>query len=56
MTARFALLSLIYMMSFVILFDRFRHRRKLNRWLCGSNLMDLGELARLQAIWSACQE
>ncbi|MCU1235530.1 MAG: hypothetical protein JWP63_3497 [Candidatus Solibacter sp.] len=56
MTAKYALLSLIYMISFVIIFDRFHYKRKLTNWLCGSNLMDEGELERIQAILAACQE
>ena len=56
MNAQFALLSLIYMISFVILFDRVHHKHKLTNWLCGSNLMSNDDLARIQAIWSACQE
>lgn len=56
MTAQFALLSLIYMMSFVILFDRVHYKHKVTAWLCGSNLMNHDELARIQAILSACQE
>ena len=56
MSARYALLSLIYMITFVILFDRFHYKRQLTKWLCGSNLMEQAELARIQAIWAACQE
>jgi hypothetical protein len=56
MTAKYALLSLIYMISFVILFDRVHYKHKLTSWLLGSNLMSNDELQRLQAIWSACQE
>jgi hypothetical protein len=56
MTAKYALLSLIYMICVVVLFDRLHYRRKLTNWLCGSNLMSSDELDRLHAIWSACQE
>ncbi|MCX6631311.1 MAG: hypothetical protein NTW28_27175 [Candidatus Solibacter sp.] len=56
MTGKFALLSLVYMMSFVILFDRVHFKRKLGAWLRGGNLMSREELERIQAIWSACQE
>lgn len=56
MTGQFALLSLIYMMTFVILFDLVRYKRKFGGWLRGANLMSRDELERVQAIWSACQD
>jgi hypothetical protein len=55
MTGRYALLSLVYMMSFVILFDRVHYKRRLCAWLSGA-MMTGSELERLLAIWSACQE
>lgn len=55
-THQYALLSLVYMMSFVILFDRVRYKHKLGGWLRGGNLMSRQELDRIQAIWSACQD
>ena len=55
-TPQFALLSLVFMISFVFLFDRLRYQHKLSDWLCGSNLLDGDELKRIMAIWSACQE
>ena len=54
MTGRYALLALVYMMSFVILFDRMHYKHKLGAWLRGSNLMSPEELEQIQAIWSAC--
>ena len=56
MTGQYALLSIVYMMSFVILFDRLHLKRKLDAWLRGGNLMSRDELEQIQAIWSACQE
>jgi hypothetical protein len=56
MTGKYALLSLVYMMSFVILFDRFHYKNKLLDCLRGVNLMSGDELQRIQAIWSACQD
>jgi hypothetical protein len=56
MTYQYALLSIVYMMSFVILFDRVHFRNKLTSWLLGGNLMSQQETDQLQAIWSACQE
>ena len=53
---QFALLALVYMISFVVVFDRVRYKHKLSEWLCGSNLLDGEELQRIMAIWSACQE
>ena len=56
MTGQFALLSLVYMMSFVILFDLVRYKRKFGGWLRGAYLMSRDELERVRAIWSACQD
>ena len=56
MAAQYALLSLIYMIGFVILFDRFRYKRKLVHWLRSSKLMDQREVEQIQAILTACQE
>ena len=56
MTANYPLLSLTYMIAFVMVFDRLHYKRKLMHWLSGSNLMEQGELDRIQAIWAACQE
>jgi hypothetical protein len=56
MTGQYALLSIVYMMSFVFLFDRLHFKRKLRAWLRGGNLMSRDELEQIQAIWSACQD
>ena len=56
MNCQYALLSLVYMMSFVLIFDRVRYKHKLSEWLCGANLLRGDELQRIQAIWTACQE
>jgi hypothetical protein len=56
MIGKYALLSLVYMMSFVILFDRKHYKNKIFSWLRGGNLMERHELERIQAIWAACQE
>jgi hypothetical protein len=56
MTCQYALLSIVYMMSFVILFDRVHFKKKLVNWLKGENLMNRQELDQIQAIWAACQE
>ena len=53
---QFALLGLVYMISFVLVFDRVRYKHKLSEWLCGSNLLNGDELKRILAIWTACQE
>jgi cytochrome b subunit of formate dehydrogenase len=55
MSHKYALLSLVYMMSFVIVFDKARWQKKLHRFLSG-NLFSREDLTRLEAIWSACQE
>ena len=52
MTSQFALLSIVYMMGFVYLFDRMHYSHKLR----GPSLISHEELDRIQAIWSACQD
>jgi hypothetical protein len=52
MTGHFALLSIVYMMGFVFLFDRMHYRHKMQL----PSLITLEELDRIQAIWSACQD
>ncbi|MEO8372601.1 MAG: hypothetical protein ABI806_25675 [Candidatus Solibacter sp.] len=56
MTSQYALLSLVYMISFILVFDRMRNKHKLSEWLCGANLLKSDELNRIRAIWTACQE
>lgn len=56
MTSQYALLALIYMMSFVILFDRMHDKHKWRGWARGGSLMSRQELERIQAILLACQE
>ena len=56
MTSHYALLSIVYMMSFVLLFDRVHFKNKLVAWLNGGNLLSRDDLDQLQAIWAACQE
>jgi hypothetical protein len=56
MICKYALLSLVYMMSFVVLFDRMHYKHKLGQWLRGGNLMTGEEVDQIQAIWAACQE
>ncbi len=53
---QFALLALVYMISFVVVFDKVRYKQKLSAWLSGANLLNGDELKRIMAIWSACQE
>jgi len=55
-STQFALLGLVYMISFVVVFDRVRYKSKLSVWLSGANLMNGDELQRILAIWTACQE
>jgi hypothetical protein len=52
MNGHFALLSIVYMMGFVFLFDRMHYRHKLRL----PSLISHEELDRIQAIWSACQD
>jgi hypothetical protein len=52
MNGQYALLSIVYMMGFVFLFDSMHYRHK----MCVPNLISHEELDRIQAIWSACQD
>ena len=54
MNGQYALLSIVYMMSFVVLFDRVHYKRRLGKWLSGA-LMSAQELERMMALWSVCQ-
>jgi hypothetical protein len=51
MTHHFALCSIVFMMAFVMVFDRSHHR---HRWTV--NLLSPEELDQLRMILSACQE
>jgi len=55
MTHYFALLSIVFMISFVLLFD-IGHMAKLNAHFCKTGLLSGPELEQLQRILSACQE
>jgi len=52
----FALLSIVFMMSFVIVFEGSHHRKKLQRLFCSLNLISTDEMNQVRAIWAACQE
>lgn len=56
MASHCALLSIVYMITFVLLFDRMHFKKKLVNWLKGDHLMSNQELDQIQAIWAACQE
>jgi len=49
-----ALFSIVFTMSFVVLFDDVHRRNRCNRVL--SSLLSRDELDRLRTIWEACQE
>jgi hypothetical protein len=51
-----ALLSIIYMISFVILFDKVHCRKRLHRLLCAMNLLSEQEVDQLRMIMAACQD
>ena len=55
MTRFFALHSVVFMMAFVIVFDRNHWRKKIHRFL-SVNLFSQEEMSHLLAIWSECQE
>jgi hypothetical protein len=56
MTHYCALFSLVFMMSFVMLFDSVHQRKRLGRLLSSISLISQDELSRIQSIWSACQD
>ena len=56
MTNYSALFSIVFMMSFVVLFDAVHWRKRLTRLFCSSYLLSADELNRLATIWSACQD
>jgi len=55
MSPHFALLSIVFMISFVLLFDRVHIERSHARFV-KKCLLSAQELGRLQRILSACQE
>ena len=54
-TQYYALLSIIFMINFVLLFDR-AHFKAGNTRFCNKRLLDEHDVDRLRCIWSACQE
>jgi hypothetical protein len=54
MSNHFALFSMIFMMSFVVLFDDVHRRNRCTRVLSG--LMTREELDRLLSLWTACHD
>ena len=55
MTQYYALLSIVFMMNFVLLFDRAQSKAGNTRF-CNDGLLDERDIERLRTIWSACQE
>jgi hypothetical protein len=55
MGEQFALLSVVFMMGFVMVFDRMHWRRK-NTWFWKKNLMTQEDLDRIMRILEASQE
>jgi hypothetical protein len=51
----YALLSIVFMMGFVMLFDRLHHAR-VNARFSKSGLLSQSEVERIRQILSACQE
>ena len=54
-TEYYALLSIIFMTSFVLLFDRMHFKTGITRF-CKTGLLDEQDIDRIRRIWSACQE
>jgi hypothetical protein len=55
MTQYYSLLSVVFMMSFVVVFDRFRQDRSDSKF-CASNLLGSHDVDRILQILSACSE
>lgn len=51
-----ALWSIVFMMGFVMVFDGFHHRKRIDRLFRSVNLFTQDELNQVRAIWAACQE
>jgi len=51
-----ALWSIVFMMSFVMVFDGSHHRKRLDRLFRSVSLFNREELDQVRAIWAACQE
>jgi hypothetical protein len=51
-----ALSSIVFMMSFVIVFEGSHHRKRLERLFRSLNFFSQDELSQVRAIWAACQE
>jgi hypothetical protein len=51
----YALASLVFMMSFVVVFDKTHWRKKVNRFVT-ANLLSADDVTRMQRIWCACQD
>jgi cyanophycinase-like exopeptidase len=56
MTHYCALYSMVFMMSFVMVFDSSHQRKRLGRLFSSITLMSQDELSRIQSIWTACQD
>ena len=56
MTRYWALMSLVYMMAFVIQFDKVHWLRNRVRLFLAGGLLSRDEVARLVTIYSACQD
>jgi hypothetical protein len=54
-TEYFALLSIVFMVDFVLLFDRMHFKTGKARF-CNTGLLDEQDIDRIRRIWSACQE
>jgi len=55
MAQQFALLAIVFMMGFVMVFDRM-HWRHQNRWFWTKNLMTQDDLDRIMRILEASEE
>jgi hypothetical protein len=54
MAQHYALLSIVFMMAFVMVFDRVHHAGCITRF-CSDSLLDADELDQLRKIVTACE-
>ncbi len=54
-TEYYALLSIVFMIGFVLRFDRMHFKTGITRF-CNTGLLDEQDIGRIRRIWSACQE
>ena len=55
MSQIFALVSVVFMMGFVVVFD-WLHQGRRDSYFCANSLLGLGDVDRIRQILAACQD